>query len=110
VDLDEEPAPATDEELEGAAGFFDRIEELRARRIELDRERNDRELEQSEQPFWMICPKCGDLMEEQENENVKLERCETCGGLYLDRGEVDLILSVTGHRDGPRRLHNILRF
>jgi rubrerythrin len=113
VDLDEEEsdgASLEEDELEGAAGFFDRMDEIRARRIELDRERNDRELEQSEQNFWMICPKCGDLMEEQENENIKVERCETCGGLYLDRGEVDLLLSLSGDRDGVRRLHNVLKF
>ena len=110
-DEDEEDEAEAEDELECAAGFFDRIDELRSRRIELDRERADRELEQSEQAFWMICPKCGDLMEEQESESVKLERCETCGGLYLDRGEVDLLLSiVSGDRDGLRRLHNALKF
>ncbi len=111
VDLDEEGAVEPDEEdFEGAASFFDRMEELRARRIELDRERSDRELEQSEQSFWLICPKCGDLMEEQESENVKLERCDNCGGLYLDRGEVDLLLTIAIQRDGLRRLHNVLKF
>jgi uncharacterized protein len=111
VDLEEEEdTSASDEDLEEAAGFFDRMDEIRARRIELDRERNDRELEQSEQPFWLICPKCGDLMEELESENIKLERCENCGGLYLDRGEVDLLLSLTSDRDGLRRLHNALKF
>ncbi len=111
VDLDEEVAPEVEEEdFEGAASFFDRMEELRARRIELDRERSDRELEQSEQSFWMICSKCGELMEEQEAENVKLERCDNCGGLYLDRGEVELLLSIAISRDGLRRLHNILKF
>ena len=81
-----------------------------ARRNELDRERNDRELEQADQSFWMICPKCGDLLEESEGENVKLERCENCGGLYLDRGEVDLILSLCVGPDAYRRLHNIMKF
>ncbi len=110
TDLDEDLPPGSDDDLEETAGFFDRMDEIRARRNELDRERNDRELEQSDQPFWMICPKCGDLMEESEGENVKLERCENCGGLYLDRGEVDLILSLCTGPDAYRRLHNILKF
>jgi Zn-finger nucleic acid-binding protein len=58
----------------------------------------------------MICPKCGDLMEEQESENVKLERCENCGGLFLDRGEVDLMLALSSGAEGARRLHNVLKF
>jgi hypothetical protein len=110
VDLDEEIPAVPDDDLDETAGFFDRMDEIRARRNELDRERNDRELEQSDQPFWMICPKCGDLMEESEGENVKLERCENCGGLYLDRGEVDLILSLCVGPDAYRRLHNIMKF
>ena len=110
ADLDEEISAVPDDDLDETAGFFDRMDEIRARRNELDRERNDRELEQSDQPFWMICPKCGDLMEESEGENVKLERCENCGGLYLDRGEVDLILSLCVGPDAYRRLHNIMKF
>jgi hypothetical protein len=110
ADLDEEIPAGPDDDLDETAGFFDRMDEIRARRNELDRERNDRELEQSDQPFWMICPKCGDLMEESEGENVKLERCENCGGLYLDRGEVDLILSLCVGPDAYRRLHNIMKF
>lgn len=110
VDLEDELPGMAEEDLEGAAGFFDRMDEIRARRNELDRERNDRELEQSEQSFWMICPKCGDLMEEQESENVKIERCENCGGLYMDRGEVDLVLTLSSGAEGLRRLHNVLKF
>ncbi len=109
VDLDEDDI-GTDEDFDGTMGFFDRIEEIRARRIELDRERNDRELEQTSQPFWMICPKCGEGLDELENESIKMERCEGCGGLYLDRGEVDLLLSLVQDSDGIRRLHNVLRF
>jgi hypothetical protein len=110
VDLDDDIPSMNEDDLEGAAGFFDRMDEIRARRNELDRERTDRELEQSEQSFWMICPKCGDLMEEQESENVKLERCENCGGLFLDRGEVDLLLTLSSGPEGMRRLHNMLKF
>ena len=110
VDLDDDLPSMAEDELDGAAGFFDRMDEIRARRNELDRERNDRELEQTDQPFWMICPKCGDLMEEQESENIKLERCDNCGGLYLDRGEVDLLISICTGPEGQRRLHNTLKF
>ena len=110
IDLEEDAANSVDDDFEGTAGFFDRMDEIRARRLELDRERNDRELEQSEQPYWMVCPKCGDLMEEQESESIKLERCDNCGGLYLDRGEADLLVSLTSDRDGVRRLHNALKF
>jgi len=110
AELDDDLPATAEDDLDGAAGFFDRMDEIRARRNELDRERTDREMEQSEQPFWLVCPKCGDTMEEQESENIKLERCETCGGLYLDRGEVDLLLALTTGADGPRRLHNMLKF
>ncbi len=109
IDLDDDDIGA-DEDFDGTMGIFDRIEEIRARRIELDRERNDRELEQTSQPFWMVCPKCGEGLDELENESIKLERCEGCGGLYLDRGEIDLLLSLVVDSDGIRRLHNVLKF
>lgn len=111
ADLDQDDDDlVSDDDFDGTMGFFDRVEEIRARRIELDRERNDRELEQTSQPFWMICPKCGEGLDEMENESIKLERCEGCGGLYLDRGEVDLLLALVQDSDGIRRLQNVLKF
>jgi hypothetical protein len=78
------------------------------RRQELDRERSDREAEYGDETFWLICPKCGDHLEEIDAEDVKLERCEGCGGTYLDSGEVAMLLAVGRGVDGLRRMRDIL--
>jgi hypothetical protein len=79
-DFDEEPS------------FLDGGQGMQLRRQELDRERADRELELGDEPFWWICPKCGEHLSEHEFDNLKVERCENCGALCADRGEVDLLL------------------
>jgi hypothetical protein len=108
---DEEDA----EEAE-TAGQVDEIDEIyeqmddpRVRRQELDRERLDRESETGDESYWLVCPKCGDNLEEVETEDVKLERCETCGGIYLDRGEVEMLLSLGKGPRGLRRIRNVLQ-
>jgi len=79
-DYDEEP-----DFLESGPG-------MHLRRQELDRERADRELELGDESFWWICPKCGEHLSEHEFDNLKVERCESCGALCVDRGEIDLLL------------------
>lgn len=107
-DAEEEEAPAAAEEIDDVDAIYDRLDDPRVRRRELDRERMDREGEAGDEPFWMVCPKCGDAIEEIESEDVKLERCETCGGIYLDRGEVEMLLSLSRGREGLRRIRNVL--
>ncbi len=107
-DAEEEEAPAAAEEIDDVEAIYDRLDDPRVRRRELDRERMDRESEAGDEPFWMVCPKCGDAIEEIESEDVKLERCETCGGIYMDRGEVEMLLSLSRGREGLRRIRNVL--
>lgn len=91
------------EELEEVEEAFEDYEEekdflspggdLTQRRADLDRERADRELELSDEPFWMVCPKCGESLSEHEFDAIKVDRCESCGGIWMDRGESDLLLA-----------------
>jgi hypothetical protein len=68
---------------------------MRQRRQELDRERADREFELGEETYWLACPKCGEHLVEHEFDNVKVERCEGCAGLWADKGELDLLLFIS---------------
>ncbi|MBM3316922.1 MAG: zf-TFIIB domain-containing protein, partial [Candidatus Eisenbacteria bacterium] len=80
------------------------------RRRELDRERADRELDAGDEVFWMVCPKCGDHLSEHEFDGVHVERCEACGGLWIDKGESDLLLSLAADdRALARRARGILQ-
>jgi hypothetical protein len=93
------PARAIPEEEEEPFEDYDEDADLLApnegmlqRRHELDRERADRDLEQGDEPYWWVCPKCGEHMSEHEFDNIKVERCESCGGVTIDRAEIEQLL------------------
>lgn len=37
----------------------------------------------------LLCPKCQTAMASIERSGVTLERCTDCGGVFLDRGELE---------------------
>src|SRR5687768_6590534 len=45
------------------------------------------------------CPKCPGRLESYTFEAVALDRCRECGGIWLDRGELEAIVSKI--RRGP---------
>jgi Zn-finger nucleic acid-binding protein len=42
----------------------------------------------------VICPKCQDLLRTLERNGVHIEQCERCGGIFLDRGELEQIVAA----------------
>lgn len=52
----------------------------------------------------MKCPKCGMRLEEIAFGHVRVDKCLTCEGLWLDKGELDLIRQEDGGF-----LHRMLR-
>lgn len=49
------------------------------------------EKEKLKQAHWMKCPKCGMDLQEIELHSVKVDQCASCGGLFLDAGELEQI-------------------
>ena len=47
--------------------------------------------EQLKQLHWMKCPKCGMDLKEIEIHGVKVDQCASCGGVFLDAGEMEEI-------------------
>ena len=41
---------------------------------------------------WMHCPKCGLDLVEVEYRGVQVDTCFQCGGMYLDKGEIEKIM------------------
>jgi Zn-finger nucleic acid-binding protein len=39
----------------------------------------------------MTCPRCASAMNEVAVEEVKVDRCTGCGGVFLDKGELELL-------------------
>ena len=80
------PSSAEDE-------YFVREDAEKKRRIALE---NKRALAVEEQRrlkelHWMHCPKCGMQMHEVRYRNLDVDTCFSCGGIFLDKGEMDVI-------------------
>jgi uncharacterized protein len=44
----------------------------------------------------LTCPKDGDTMETIEVEDIAIDRCPTCGGMWFDLGELRQLLNADG--------------
>lgn len=45
---------------------------------------------------WMHCPKCGHELKEITINQVLVDKCFSCGGLFLDDGELE---KISGRRE-----------
>jgi uncharacterized protein len=75
---------------------------IRKRRKELDEKRTEEEKRCKKNTHWMKCPKCGHDMEETNLEGIMIDRCTEpdCGGMYFDKGELELLMEVYGAKGG----------
>lgn len=71
---------------------------LKEMRSKLDKERGDVE----RKAHYMKCPKCGADLKEEMHDQAKVDKCPECHGMWLDAGELDLMLHV--HKSGGRDL------
>lgn len=74
--------------------YFYRLnrELIEMRRRKLDEERQVREANERRNAHWMKCPKCGCDLAEQDLRGIKVERCTSCKGVYIDQGEIATLL------------------
>ena len=42
----------------------------------------------------LTCPKCGSEMRNYERNQVHVDQCTGCGGLFLDRGELEALVQA----------------
>jgi ribosomal protein L37AE/L43A len=67
------------------------VKQMRAR---LDAERKAAE----RKSHYMKCPKCGADLQERVTNQVAVDVCSECGGMWLDAGELELLRKVKEHR------------
>jgi hypothetical protein len=53
---------------------------------------------------WMRCAKCGAELQEVEYRAVKIDKCFSCGGVYLDDGELEQLAGRPGWFDSMLKL------
>ncbi len=68
-------------------------EALAALRAKLDAQRAELKSPASRPANWMECPKCGNQLAETRRGDVMVDACSGCAGVFLDKGELDLLLS-----------------
>ena len=61
---------------------------VKARRAELDRQ----EAAAAQAAGALKCPRCGSALTERAFNNVKLDACEKCKGVWFDAGELELVM------------------
>ena len=75
--------------------YFQRqeLERLKKQRAEAALEIQEEEKNKLKELHYLHCPKCGMEMAEVEFQDVMIDACFSCGGLYFDKGEIDKILA-----------------
>ncbi len=77
------------------------IEEARRKRQAEEKKRKTTEAEARKLAHWRRCPKCGGEMVPETIDEVVVDKCVSCGGIYFDRGELEeLLLAHDRHRRG----------
>ena len=89
--IDEKPSRNEDE-------YFARLDAdlMKERRARLDAER----LKQERSVHYNKCPKCGAELTERDHHGVKIDVCSECGGVWLDKGELELLGEVDKRSSG----------
>ena len=82
------PKPSTTEDE-----FFIREDAEKKRRLALELKKSMAADEQRKlkELHFMCCPKCGLGLHQIKYRNVDVDACFSCGGVFLDKGEIDVI-------------------
>lgn len=68
------------------------LEKRRALREKLGKEKEELKKQHLKDASWMKCPKCGHELYEKTFADVEIDVCTGCKGIWLDHGELDLLL------------------
>ena len=89
---DERKPNEKDEEYFFRLEMEKRRDAVRRRREELD----DSERDRLRELHYMRCAKCGSELTEVVFRGVKIDKCFSCGGVYLDDGELEQLAGRAG--------------
>ncbi|HUR00294.1 MAG TPA: zf-TFIIB domain-containing protein [Gemmatimonadaceae bacterium] len=75
---------------------------IKERRARLDEERN----QQERSSHYNKCPRCGIDLSEHDHKGVKIDQCDSCGGMWLDKGELEIVEELD--RTSPGFMHHLI--
>lgn len=77
--------------------YFARQEFERRKKIETETQKKmvTEEKKKLKELHFMHCPKCGHKLIEIDYNRIKIDKCSSCSGVWLDQGELETIESST---------------
>jgi hypothetical protein len=76
--------------------YFARVEFERKKKAEEEKQKNMAAAEKKrlKDLHYMHCPKCGMELIEVEYKTLKVDRCSSCAGVWLDAGELEAAVKL----------------
>lgn len=73
--------------------YFARLEFERKKKIEEERQKRlaEEEKKRLRELHYMKCPKCGMDLIEIDYKGIKVDKCSSCEGIWLDAGELESV-------------------
>lgn len=71
--------------------YFAKLDYERKQKLEVEKQKElaGEEKKRLKETHYMCCPKCGMNLIEIDYENIKIDKCSSCGGIWLDAGEME---------------------
>lgn len=76
-----------------------KLEEEKQKTLAIEQKEKAREL------HFMKCPKCGMDLIEIDYKNIKIDKCSSCAGVWLDAGEMDQVAQM--EKGGLEKLFSV---
>lgn len=70
------------------------IERMRKQQEEMKKQLEAQERQRMKDLHYMHCPKCGMNLMEVEYRGIKIDKCFTCEGVWLDAGEMEQVAKL----------------
>jgi len=73
--------------------YFQKLEQAKLSKLVAQRsdKLSEAELDKLRELHWNHCARCGHVMETEAFRGQEIERCPNCGGVFLDKGELEAL-------------------
>ncbi len=78
--------------------YFKKQEIERLRKLQEEKKKllKEEERKKLKELHYMKCPKCGMDLQEIEYKDIKIDKCFSCEGIFLDKGELEQVIRKEG--------------
>lgn len=87
--------------------YFKKLDEEKKRKLreKIEKEKEEMRKKYEKEAHWMKCPKCGSDLKEVVYRGVLVDKCTSCEGIWLDRGEIEILAG-----EGSGFVNSLLNF